>query len=100
MRATGILMAVIAILFVPTVSSADQAQPLPAQPLPAQQQAENPAPPAATGQAAAPSAVASSTVDQDEVVCRRTVAPTTGTRFGGARECHTVREWKLLETQK
>ena len=28
----------------------------------------------------------------DDIVCR-TVPPTTGTRFGGGRECHKRREW-------
>jgi cytochrome c5 len=41
---------------------------------------------------AAPAAAASSTSDLDEVVCRMT-PPATGSRLGGARECHTAREW-------
>jgi hypothetical protein len=87
MRATGILMAVTAILLAPSVASAD--------PAPTQQPAETAMQPA-TAQEAAPPAVAASAVNLDEVVCRA-VAPTTGSRLGGGRECHTVREWNQRE---
>lgn len=30
--------------------------------------------------------------DPNEIVCK-SMAPTTGTRLGGGRECHTQREW-------
>jgi hypothetical protein len=32
-------------------------------------------------------------VNLDEVVCKSS-PPTTGTRFGGGRECHTARQWQ------
>lgn len=34
----------------------------------------------------------SSAVNLDEIVCKNE-PPATGTRLGGGRECHTVREW-------
>ena len=51
--------------------------------------------PAAT---AASAAADSSAVNLDEVVCRAVAAPT-GTRLGGGRECHTVREWNQREKE-
>ena len=52
--------------------------------------------PAATQPAAAapaaPVAEASSQSDLNEIVCK-SLPPATGTRLGGGRECHTVREW-------
>ena len=51
--------------------------------------------PAAT---AASAAADSSAVNLDEVVCRAVAAPT-GTRLGGGRECHTVREWNDRERE-
>lgn len=56
---------------------------------------------AGTTQQAAPSATvaqsaavaqASSQPNLDEIVCR-SEPPATGTRLGGGRECHTVRQW-------
>jgi len=89
MRATGILMAFAAVLLVvPSVTSADPAQP--------QEQAQVAMQPAPTDQDAAPSAVAGPAVNLDEVVCR-SVAPPTGSRLGGGRECHSVREWNQRE---
>ena len=51
--------------------------------------------------AAAPATTAaadSSAVNLDEIVCRAVAAPT-GTRLGGGRECHSVRQWNDLERQ-
>ncbi|MGH6887755.1 MAG: hypothetical protein ACREHF_00910 [Rhizomicrobium sp.] len=45
--------------------------------------------------AAAPATVTATAdvgVDLDKIVCRSTPPPT-GSRLGGGRECHTVREW-------
>jgi hypothetical protein len=47
---------------------------------------------AASAPAATPNQSGGSVVNLDEVVCR-VVAPPTGSRFGGGRECHTVRQW-------
>ena len=59
--------------------------------------------PAATAAAeTAPAAVsvqsANSGVNLDEIVCKMQ-PPTTGSRLGGGRECHTVREWNLREKE-
>jgi hypothetical protein len=70
---------------------------------------QSPAVPAATAQAQSPVTAApaptpaaaqsqSADVNLDEVVCR-TSAPATGTRLGGGRECHTVREWRDREAE-
>ena len=50
---------------------------------------------------AAPVTAASTASDPDEVVCR-TSPPTTGTRLGAARECHTQRDWdnRMKESQR
>lgn len=56
-----------------------------------------PAPTAPPAQAAAP-ASDSSAVNLDEIVCRNQ-PPTTGSRLGGGRECHTVREWNQRERE-
>jgi hypothetical protein len=45
---------------------------------------------------AAASADADVGADLDKVVCRST-APPTGSRLGGGRECHTVRQWNERE---
>ncbi|HEX3429750.1 MAG TPA: hypothetical protein VHT03_02595 [Rhizomicrobium sp.] len=54
-----------------------------------------PAPGPTAPQAAAPE---QSGVNLDEIVCRNS-PPATGTRLGGGRECHTVREWNDRERQ-
>ena len=49
----------------------------------------------------APGAVPQQTeanVNLDEIVCKNSPA-TTGTRLGGGRECHSVREWNQREKQ-
>ena len=51
--------------------------------------------------ATAPGAVPQQTeanVNLDEIVCKNSPA-TTGTRLGGGRECHSVREWNQREKQ-
>lgn len=48
--------------------------------------------------AATAAAADSSAVNLDEVVCRTVAAPT-GSRLGGGRECHTVREWNQRERE-
>jgi len=54
-------------------------------------------PPAAAQAGAAPAmASTTSAVNLDEIVCRVTPPPT-GSRFGGGRECHTVRQWNQRE---
>jgi hypothetical protein len=49
----------------------------------------------------APIASDSAGVNLDEVVCKNS-PPTTGTRLGGGRECHTQREWnqRQIDSQK
>ena len=54
--------------------------------------------PTATAAPAATAAADSSAVNLDEIVCRTVAAPT-GTRLGGGRECHTVREWNDRERE-
>jgi len=64
-------------------------------------QPQNSTVPAAPTPAAAAPPVApaeSANVNLDEVVCRQS-APTTGTRFGGGRECHTVRQWRERQAE-
>jgi len=82
---TMFLVSAVTIL-VPTLASAD---PAPAQAAPA---------PSAQTASAVPVAAASSTFNPDEVQCRMT-PPATGSRLGGARECHTVREWERRQQQ-
>jgi hypothetical protein len=48
--------------------------------------------------AATAAAADSSAVNLDEVVCRTVAAPT-GSRLGGGRECHTVRQWNQRERE-
>jgi len=43
-------------------------------------------------------AIDSSAVNLDEIVCK-TQPPTTGSRLGGGRECHSVREWNQREKE-
>ena len=51
---------------------------------------------AATAPATVPQASADSNVNLDEIVCKNE-PPTTGSRLGGGRECHTVRQWNQRE---
>jgi hypothetical protein len=58
-----------------------------------------PAAPAQTATAQAPAApVGSQASNPDEVVCRMS-APTTGSRLGGGRECHTQRAWDARQQE-
>jgi|SRR5579871_2444933 len=52
--------------------------------------------PVAPTAAAAATASTTSSVNLDEIVCR-VQPPPTGSRFGGGRECHTVRQWNQRE---
>jgi hypothetical protein len=61
--------------------------------------AQDSAAPAATGARAATAAPATAATsgnggaaNLDEVICKQT-PPKTGSRLGGGRECHTVRQW-------
>lgn len=66
---------------------------------PAAQTAQTTTAPAAPATQAAPAAVNdSSAVNLDEIVCKNQ-PPATGTRLGGGRECHTVREWNQRERE-
>ena len=87
MRMVTMVLVSAAAMLVPALASADPA-PTQAAPAPSMQTAPAPTVTAQT----APVAAASSTSDLDEVVCRMT-PPATGSRLGGARECHTAREW-------
>ena len=53
---------------------------------------------AETAPATVPQESASSGINLDEIVCKQT-APATGTRLGGGRECHTVRQWNAREKE-
>jgi cytochrome c5 len=88
MRMVTMVLVSAAAMLVPALASADSA---PTQAAPSAQTAPAPTVTAQTA-TAAPVAAASSTSDLDEVVCRMT-PPATGSRLGGARECHTAREW-------
>jgi len=47
---------------------------------------------------AAPAPEAGAAGDPNEVVCRMT-PPTTGSRLGGGRECHTQHEWDARQQE-
>jgi len=93
MRALTMFLVSAATILVPVLASAD---PAPAQsaPAPTVQTAAAPSDTAQAPAAHAPQAAASASSgnNPDEVVCRMS-APTTGSRLGGGRECHTAREW-------
>lgn len=80
----------------PTVPSASAQQAAPAAattaPSPAAAAAAETAPAAVPAESAAPG------VNLDEIVCKNQ-PPTTGSRLGGGRECHTVREWNQRERE-
>jgi len=50
------------------------------------------APPAATAAAPAATSGNGDAANLDEIVCKQR-PPKTGSRLGGGRECHTVRQW-------
>jgi cytoskeletal protein RodZ len=82
-------------------STPEQTQNSVASPAPAQVQSTAQSSPAAVAPATAAPATAAPALppsanaetNLDEVVCKQT-PPTTGTRFGGGRECHTARQWR------
>jgi hypothetical protein len=99
MRVLAILFLLSAIL-APGLAAAD-----PAQPEATTANALATAVPSATAQSAqatapvAPStASADAGVNLDDIVCRNS-PPATGTRLGGGRECHTVRQWNERERE-
>ena len=101
MRILTMVLVSAAAMLVPALASADPAQaqagPAPtAQTAPAQSETAQ-APAAQTPQV---TASASSGHSPDEIVCRMS-PPATGSRLGGARECHTQREWdnRMREAQ-
>ncbi|HLY07607.1 MAG TPA: hypothetical protein VKR31_17810 [Rhizomicrobium sp.] len=53
---------------------------------------------AATAPATVSQDSANSNVNLDEIVCKQQ-PPATGSRLGGGRECHTVREWNQREKE-
>ncbi|HEX4156839.1 MAG TPA: hypothetical protein VHY79_00050 [Rhizomicrobium sp.] len=82
------ILAVSAAVLTPALAFADPGQP---QTAPAATgQAATVAPAQQTAQAAPPAA--SVAADLDKIECR-TSPPPTGTRLGGSRECHSVRDW-------
>ena len=89
MRALTMILVSAATILVPVLASAD---PAPAQSASAPSVQTAPATVTAQTTPAAPAVAASSTSNPDEVVCRMS-PPATGSRLGGARECHTAREW-------
>ena len=53
---------------------------------------------AETAPASVPQQSADSAVNLDEIVCKNQ-PPATGTRLGGGRECHTVRDWNRRDKE-
>jgi hypothetical protein len=110
------LLALTTALLIPALASADPAQPqsppaanaeaMPATTAPSQATAPQMSAPASAAAPATSSDVMAG-VDLDAIVCRSTPPPT-GSRLGGGRECHTVRQWndrqrqeqQMLETQQ
>jgi cytochrome c5 len=97
MRFVLVITLVTAAFTAPQLAAADPA-------LPQTLQSSTAAPATATATPApnAPPATAVAAVQPsgtlDEIVCK-TSPPKTGTRLGGSRECHTVREWNEREKQ-
>jgi hypothetical protein len=82
------ILAVSAAVLMPALASADPGQ-TQAAPAATDQSATAPAPAQRTAQANTSTA---SDADLDRIECR-TSPPATGTRLGGTRECHSVRDW-------
>lgn len=115
MRVLPAFVFVTAAILAPGLGAADPAQPATTTAATAPATAAPSATATATAQsaaaAAAPAAPATASADAgvnlDQVVCR-SEPPTTGTRLGATRECHTVRQWnerqredqRLLEQQQ
>jgi len=96
MRVMNMMLISLATILAPALASAD---PAPTQAGGATTVQAAPAP-AVTAQAppATRSADADSASNPDEIVCRET-PPATGSRLGGARECHTVRDWNRRQKE-
>jgi len=84
------ILAVTAAVLMPVAASADPDQ-LQTAPTPDAQAAPGPAT-TQTAQAKPVPTATAAVSNLDEIECR-TSPPTTGTRLGATRECHTVREW-------
>lgn len=101
MRVLTMVLVSAATMLVPALASADPTQ-AQAGSAPTAQTAPAPSETAQAPAAQAPQAMAtaSSGNSSDEVVCRMS-PPATGSRLGGARECHTQREWdnRMREAQ-
>ena len=86
----------------PPASSAQPVAPSTTTATPAQPAAVAPSPAATVAADSAPAAVPAQTAESganlDEIVCKQE-APATGTRLGGGRECHTVRQWNERERE-
>jgi cytochrome c5 len=96
MRVLTLVLVSAATIMAPALASAD---PAPAQAASAPSAQTVPAPTVTAQTApAVPVAAASSASNSDEVVCRMT-PPMTGSRLGGARECHTAREWNRRQQE-
>jgi hypothetical protein len=96
MRVLALLAFSASAFMAPALASADPGQP---QVTPAASAQTAPAAPAtvqsapvATPVQAPPAGQVNTAVNLNEVVCRSS-PPTTGTRLGGGRECHSMREW-------
>ena len=82
----------------PAFADPDSAAPANAPATSAQAAPAAPAAQPATAAPAAPVAQADATPNLDEIVCRASPPPT-GSRLGGGRECHTVRQWNERERE-
>ncbi|HTT82588.1 MAG TPA: hypothetical protein VMF67_03825 [Rhizomicrobium sp.] len=103
MRALPVLLISAVSLLPPALANADPAQPQQPSASASATSAAMPAP-AATAQQSAPATqmtqapaapapeTAANGANLDEIVCK-SEPPQTGTRLGGSRECHTVRQW-------
>ncbi|HEX3664920.1 MAG TPA: hypothetical protein VHU23_06790 [Rhizomicrobium sp.] len=98
MRIFAVLAVSAAAVLTPALASADPGQ---TQTAPAATATTAPSTPALQQTAQATPATAAPSSNSDEIVCR-TQPPTTGTRLGATRECHTQRDWdrRQEETQK
>jgi cytochrome c5 len=85
------ILAVSAFVLTPVLASADPGQSQAAPATAAQAAAATPAP-QQTAQATPAAAPTNSAANLDQIECR-TSPPPTGTRLGGSRECHTLRDW-------
>ena len=97
MRMLAVLTLSTAAFLAPRLVAADPALPDAAPAATAASQSATPDAPAAKAASVGPEKVVvrppASESNPDEIVCKMS-APTTGTRLGGGRECHTAREWE------